>query len=459
MALNSIRKLYRHTPEFFRKPIEYIPIKYRLGGSEFAETYSFLERSETWSRERLKKYQRKKLRELLRHTVETVPYYRDLELTNNDSFQDLKRFPIIDKETIRENRSKFKSDSIDPKKTYNVTTGGTSGEPFSFILDDSSYSTEWAFIMYGWSRVGYSPGEQLITFKAIDYEKTDKDIYWKYNPLYNTYEFSPYHLKSENIGSYTRKINEIDPEYIHGYPSAITKLANLIQNSSKPFPEINGVFAASENVYEAQRDIIEDTFDTRLFSHYGQSEKVALAAECEHSNRYHLYPQYGLVEILDERGNEVAIGETGEIVATGFLSKSMPFIRYRTGDYATKGEVGNCSCGREYRILTKIKGREEKERSIYIDDSHKIAIHLVYYAMHGDALDGVGAIQFHQVTPGELTVRIEPQKELDSVDEYKIIDAIQGKVGEDFGVDIQFVETVELTESGKRQLLIQEYTP
>lgn len=457
MALNSIRKLYRRTPEFLRKPIEYIPIKYRLGGSDFAETYSFLKRSETWSRERLKKYQQKQLRELLRHTVETVPYYQGITLDNDDPFLNLGKFPIIDKKTIREDLDKFKSDSVEPKNTYNITTGGTSGEPFSFILDDSSYGAEWAFIMFGWERVGYSPGDQLITFKAINYKRTDDDVYWKYNPIYNTYEFSPYHLKPENIDSYIRKIKQIGPEYIHGYPSAITKLANLAQNSSISIPEISGVLAASENVYKTQRNIIENTLDTRLFSHYGQSEKVALGAECEHSSQYHLYPQYGVVEILDEEGNEVSVGETGEIVATGFLNNAMPFIRYRTDDYATKGEIGNCSCGRQYRILTSIKGREEKERSIYINDSHKVAIHLIYYAMHGSALDCVSAIQFYQEVPGELTLRIVPQENPDSVNQNKIINSIQGKVGADFRVNIQFVESVELTESGKKKLLIQEY--
>ncbi|QRY24864.1 AMP-binding protein [Halobacterium sp. BOL4-2] len=457
MALNIIRTLYRRTPEFLRKPIEYIPIKYRLGGSEFSETYSFLERSETWSQERLKTYQQRQLRELLQHAVETVPYYEGIELPHDDPFQNLKGFPIVEKSEIRNNRSEFESTVLDSKTTHEVTTGGTSGEPFAFTLDDSAYGTEWAFIMCGWSRVGYSPGDQLITFKGLEYENADKGKYWKYNPIYSTYEFSPFHLTSKTVDSYIRKIQEIEPDYIHGYPSAITKLVRLSQEHSEPLPDVDAVLAASENVYQTQRETIENVLNTRLFSHYGQTEKVALAAECEHSNNYHLYPQYGVTEILDENGIEVSAGERGEIVATGFLNKSMPFIRYRTGDYAVKGEIGDCACGRNYRVLESLQGREEKERTLYLDESHEVAIHTVYYTMHGNTLNEVSAIQFYQQSPGEATIRIEPKNDPESVDKIGIINAIHGKLGEEFTVNVRFVEDIELTDSGKRQLLIQKY--
>lgn len=456
MDINTIRKWYRRTPEIFRKPIEYIPIKYRLGGDEFSETYSFLEKSETWSRDKLEKYQRDQLEELLQHAVETVPYYENITLTD-DPFRSLERFPIVDKEIIRNNREEFKSTAYDSDNTHRVATGGTSGEPFTFLLDDTVYGKEWAFIMTGWHRVGYTPGDQLITFKGLDYEGSDEGKYWKYNPIYNTYEFSPYHLTSENIDKYIDKINEINPKYIHGYPSAIVKLANFVQDEYNNFPDIDGVLAASENVYQVQREKIENVFDTRLFSHYGLSEKAVLAAECENSTQYHLYPQYGITEILDQKGDEINVGETGEIVATGFLNRSMPFIRYRTDDYATKSTIGGCSCSREYRTLESIKGRKEKERSIYIDESNEVALHTVYYVMHGNTLDGINSIQFYQELPGKMTVRIEPKDDQKKINTDEIIDSIKNKLGSKFEIDIRFVDSVELTDSGKKQLLVQEY--
>ncbi|MCY4732136.1 hypothetical protein KY092_16390 [Natronomonas gomsonensis] len=456
MTINIVRTLYRHSPDILRKPIKYIPVKYRLGGRDFCETYSFLKRSETWSRNRLEEYQKEQLRKLLEHAVETVPYYQEIELTHENPFVDLKKFPVVNKETIRNQKDAFKSEEYSAKNTYEIATGGTSGKPFSFILDDSTYGEEWAFIMTGWSRIGYSPGDKLISFRGVDYPKADEGKFWNYHPIYNTYEFSPFHLTEDNLDQYLSKIQKIDPDYIHGYASAITKLARLVEHNRDEFPAICGILAASENIYEAQREIMENTFNTRVFSHYGLSEKVALAAECEESSNYHFYPQYGVTELLNEEGQEVEVGETGEIVATGFLNHSMPFIRYRTGDYAEKQGINTCSCGREYLIANEIRGREQRERSLYIDESNKIPIYFIYFTLHRGSLDNVNSIQFYQKTPGEVTVRIEPDGAPDTVNKEKIIQSLKNKLGCGFEVDIEFVRQIKLTESGKKQLLIQD---
>lgn len=455
MTLNLIRELYRRTPEKARKPIEFIPIQYRLGGSDFSDTYSFLEESEEWTRERLEQYQKSQLQELLEYAVKAVPYYQEIDLPYEDPVQNLKHFPIVDKSTMRNHKEEFMSAAAHSTGTHEVTTGGTSGEPFSFTLSDDVYGKEWAFIMFGWRRVGYSPGDQLITFKSVSYEQADQGKYWKYNPIYRTYEFSPFHITNENVEGYVEKIWDIDPKYIHGYPSAVTKLARYVQEKDLSFPKIKGVLAASENLYQRQRETIESVFRTRVFSHYGQSEKVALAAECEDSTNYHLYPQYGYTEILDEQDNEVSVGGTGEVVATGFLNRAMPFIRYRTDDYATKGAVGGCSCGRAYRILPEIQGRVEKERKIYITAENGVPIGRVYYSMDHETLKGVGTIQFYQERPGEIVVRVVPQGSADLVDEKRITRSIETKLGDDFEVKIKFMKDVELTDAGKKQLLIQ----
>jgi len=62
-----------------------------------------------------------------------------------------------------------------------------------------------------------------------------------------------------------------------------------------------------------------------------------------------------IVEILRE-GQPVAEGETGEVVVTGLHTYSMPFIRYRTGDIATRGS-NSCACGQPFSTLLDIQGR------------------------------------------------------------------------------------------------------
>jgi hypothetical protein len=42
-----------------------------------------------------------------------------------------------------------------------------------------------------------------------------------------------------------------------------------------------GLLTGSENVYDDQRAVIERVFQRRLFSWYGHSEKLVMAAECD----------------------------------------------------------------------------------------------------------------------------------------------------------------------------------
>ena len=51
------------------------------------------------------------------------------------------------------------------------------------------------------------------------------------------------------------------------------------------------------------------------------------------------------------------MGEKGELVGTSFWNKTTPFIRYRTKDFATRGEASCVHCGLNYNIINTIDGR------------------------------------------------------------------------------------------------------
>ena len=59
------------------------------------------------------------------------------------------------------------------------------------------------------------------------------------------------------------------------------------------------------------------------------------------------------------------MGTVGEIVATGFLNRDQPLIRYRTGDLGSLSEEP-CPCGREMPVLTEIVLSEESDRRTFM---------------------------------------------------------------------------------------------
>jgi phenylacetate-CoA ligase len=115
------------------------------------------------------------------------------------------------------------------------------------------------------------------------------------------------------------------------------------------------VILGSEMVHDFQRRMVEEVLGARVFNHYTHWERAASILECE-QGRLHAQLDYGEVEILDDEGQPVPPGVTGEIVATGFYNLAMPLLRYRTGDLARRS-AEPCPCGRSFPVVDHIEGR------------------------------------------------------------------------------------------------------
>ena len=116
---------------------------------------------------------------------------------------------------------------------------------------------------------------------------------------------------------------------------------------------------------------------------------------------YHVFPQYGYTEILGEDGSTIPwenTGERGELVGTGFMNMSMPFIRYKTGDFATIEGWGCKECKREYPMITDVRGRWLQEMIV---GKSGALISMTALNMHSDVFDHVNQYQFYQDTSGE----------------------------------------------------------
>ena len=452
MRYNSIYTIFRKSPELLRKLTYFVPIKYRLGGNNFTETYSFLKKSGKWNKIEISKWQGVHLEKLLKHAVKNVPFYKNIRLSSNDPFKNLEKFPIIDKETIQEDLTKFISTNIPESDAYYVSTGGTSGNQLKFYLDNSTYGKEWAFVMTAWGRIGFSPGDRIVSFRGVEFNNADKGIYWQINPIYNTLEMSPFHMGEENLNDYVKKIKDFKPNYIHGYPSAISILAKYIQENNENLPPIKGILAVSENIYPWQRKLLEKAFNARVFSFYGQSERVIMASECEYSTKYHIFPEYGITELIDDNNYPVNIGKRGELVGTSFLNYYMPFIRYKTGDFAVL-DGNECPCGRNHMIIKDLVGRWNQEMIFAKDGS---LISTTALNLHSDVLEKIIKYQFYQDTEGELVIKIIPKQKFSIEDENKIKMNFYNKIGSNLDIIVEEVTEIPLTERGKHRFLIQK---
>ncbi|TFH46621.1 MAG: hypothetical protein E4G94_02020 [ANME-2 cluster archaeon] len=187
--LGKIYKLFRQSSDTVRKLMYIVPIEYRLGGSSFKKQLEHIQKTDKLPRHELIKLQEIEILRILKHAVQNIPYYKDIKLDDSCSaYENLQKFPIIDKQTIQDDLNQFIVKDVSTHNAYQVTTGGTSGNTLSFYLDNTTYGKEWAFIVALWERVDYSLGDKIVAFRGVDFKDSGKNKFWQLNTIYNALE-------------------------------------------------------------------------------------------------------------------------------------------------------------------------------------------------------------------------------------------------------------------------------
>ena len=115
-----------------------------------------------------------------------------------------------------------------------------------------------------------------------------------------------------------------------------------------------------------------------------------------------------IVEILDHNLKPVNKGQKGELVFTVLGNHTMPFIRYRIGDIASRC-MNSCSCGRTFSLINNLAGRLA-DFAICIDGKLKSPT-----AMIGEfdfLVDKIREFQILQKEVDYFEVQVIPKKEL-----------------------------------------------
>lgn len=429
-------------------------------GNTFYETYRFLKKSQWWSEEEIQAYQLNKLQELIAHAYENVPYYTHLfnkiglKPEDIQNFDDLKQIPYLTKEIIQENIDLLKAKNYPESSFQYVNTGGSTGIPMGFYIEKgTSNAKERAFIKTMWDKVGYRFRDKCVYLRGAIVKDADHGNFWEYNMLNRWLILSSYHMTGKNLPAYIEEIQKFKPKYFQAYPSAITILAKYMKdNGISPFPTVKAILCGSENLYSSQRKLIKDVFECRVYSWYGHSEQAVLGGECEYSPNYHLFPEYGYTELIDEQGNDVTLQDRmGEVVVTGFNNPIFPFIRYRTMDL---GVLTNekCKCGRDYPLLKRVEGRLQE----FIVTKDDRLISMTAINMHSDVFSNVKQFQFYQEKKGDVVLNIVKSDSYSENDSSIIKKQLKEKFGNDVNLTLKFVDHIYRTKSGKYRFLIQK---
>lgn len=460
----SRRNLWGKTPPRLKRSIgtflRFVPSGFLLG-RQFRSSLDFVRSAQWWPIERARNYQLEQLRKICTLAYEETAYYREtfrnvgFEPRDLRSLDDLARLPTIDKQTLRDRLRAMCSVSPEAANVDYVTTGGTSGEPLRFYFGPGRSAIEYSYLIASWERAEYRLGLPMAVFRGQVVAPGRDGLRHEYDAILRRHYFSNFHMSEENIRGYFERISTLGPRvFLLVYPSSGAALARYAKRSGGSLPgNVAGILAGSENVYPDERSEVERVFGVRYFSWYGHSEKLVLAAECEGSSDYHVWPTYGFMELIDAEGRRVtAPGRRGEIVGTGFMNTIVPFIRYRTGDFAEYVGERCDACGRQHTIVRNVEGRWPQGCLVAHDGS---LVSMTAFNVHDDTFESVKGYQFRQMKPGEATLRVVPARPLSEAERAHIVGGASARLQGQVSLTLEMCDELERTPAGKQLRVIQ----
>jgi phenylacetate-CoA ligase len=369
-----------------------------------------------------------------------VPYYRDLwsrrrRAGDRRAWDELANWPVLDKETVRSTPRAFVSDDAS-KLLFEDHTSGTTGTPLRVWLPRRSVQ-EWYAIYESRARLWYGVSRRdrwaILGGQLVVPSGATTPPYWVWNAGMRQLYLSTYHLGPRTVADYADALRQHRVTYVLGYPSALADLARLAEEHDVELPRLRVAIGNAEPVLERQRRQVAAAMGTALRETYGMSEAIGGASECEHG-RMHLWPDAGILELLDEQHGDqpVPAGEAGSAVMTGLLNPDMPLVRYRMGDRLTLARpAATCECGRTLPLVDSVDGRADD--AIVTDDGRRIGrLDPVFKAdlpLH--------EAQIVQDEDGALTVFVVPAEGYDASSADTVCRRVRDRVGE---MDVRVVE-------------------
>ena len=210
---------------------------------------------------------------------------------------------------------------------------------------------------------------------------------------------------------------------------------------------------------------MENVFGCPVADFYNSEEIGNIGWECrDHRGIYHVNTDACILELLDDQDCAVPPGIEGRVIVTNLYNRTMPIIRYDSGDYATwhRAEAVPCSCGAKTPTLSAIHGRADD--FLTMPDGRRISPLVALttalngcttIGFDGTYTDQVRQFQVIQEAVDEIIVRVVPGVSL-PMNLHTKVHAEFRKLHPDLKIDVSIVDKIPLEASGKLRRIVSQ---
>lgn len=312
------------------------------------------------SKDQLISWQEDRLRKLIHHAYTKTTYYstllNELNIKPDEirTITDLEKIPVLTKEIIRKNYNNLRAVNIEDIPHQETSTGGSSGDPLRYLLDNNSWSFTVANTIINWEKTKYKYGNKFVALGSSSLLVDNKTSFKHkiYYILKNKVSLNGINMSDSVCKEYTDIIRCNNIKYIYGYATSIYLLAKYCKSHGVNI-KINCCFTTSEMLTVIYRETIKDAFSCEIMDCYGANDGGITAFSLK-SGVYEV--GYNCVFNLQDATNEGA----SEIVITDLFNYAMPIINYKLGDIIEINKNQNTDYTYNGQLFNKIVGRSSE---------------------------------------------------------------------------------------------------
>jgi phenylacetate-CoA ligase len=257
---------------------------------------------------RLQEDQNKKLRAIVKHAYEHVPFYRrkfdNAGLKPDDimSAEDLHKLPMTTKDEIQGTPlSDIIPKGINVNDCIKGVTSGSCGVPLTVFIDKKAEDFRLALWGRAWLENSWRPWDKMAILKIPKRFQSHRRWIERHG-LLKRKEISVF----ENVQHQAKLIEFYKPDVLKGYSSSLAILADFCSDRKHGVCP-RSIFAGAELLHEKDRKLMSSVFGCDVLDYYGSIEFSLLAWECQNHLGYHMNMDGTVMEFVNN----------GEVVAPG----------------------------------------------------------------------------------------------------------------------------------------------